>query len=70
MGLVKPCAVSNTPLNTGVDCQIKMSTPALILMVPASLKWHASDEVDFLAFLQTLIQNKQCFPFLMVKRVM
>jgi hypothetical protein len=57
MGLVKPCAVANAPLNTGVDCQIKMSSTSLIIMVPAAAKWQASDEATFLTYLQARVHD-------------
>lgn len=55
MGLIKPCSVSQSPNNSGVDCKVKMSAPSLILMAPADAKWTDDDEADFLTFVTTKI---------------
>lgn len=64
--LLQPCAVTQAPLNTGLDCQVKMSSPALLIMVPATAKWLASDEAgDFLAYIAARCHdtpNKRWFP--------
>lgn len=64
--LLKPCAVNAAPLNTGADCTVKMSSPAMIIMVPAAAKWQASDESgDFLAYINARIHDvpsKRWFP--------
>ncbi|MES2004339.1 MAG: hypothetical protein V4450_07445 [Bacteroidota bacterium] len=43
------------PLNTGIDCQVKMVAPALYILMPASAKWTEEDEEDFLAFVMTKV---------------
>lgn len=53
--LLQPCAVGSAPKNTGIDCAVKMGAPVLIVLMPATVKWQASDEVDFLSYLQTKI---------------
>lgn len=63
--LNSPCSVSSAPLNTGVDCQIKMSAPAMYILLPASCTWQASDEANFLDFIQTkchAVPNQRWFP--------
>ena len=65
MSLIKPCAVAIAPLNTGVDCQIKMSAPAMYILVPAADRWTDADEVNFLTLSQTKIHEvagKRWFP--------
>lgn len=52
MALNKPCSVSSSPENVGVDCQVKMSATKMLIIVPQAAKWAASDEVDFVTYLQ------------------
>jgi hypothetical protein len=49
-GLVKPCSINTKPANTGIDCQAAMGPTAMLIMVPASDKWQASDELTFLTY--------------------
>lgn len=62
--LLQPCAVGSAPKNTGIDCAVRMGAPVLIILMPATVKWQASDEVDFLAYLITQIHAtlKRFFP--------
>jgi hypothetical protein len=65
MGLVKPCSVSVSPYNTGVDCQVKMAAPKLIILMSQSAKWTDEDEEDFLAFVTSKchdVPSKRWFP--------
>ena len=52
-GLVKPCSISTKPKNTGVDCQAKMGPTAMLILVPSSATWTATDELTFLTYCQT-----------------
>lgn len=63
--LSNPCSVSAGPLNTGLDCQVKMFAPALIIMVPAKAKWTAEDEADFSQYINEKaheVPSKRWFP--------
>lgn len=65
MGLVEPCTVSTSPLNTGHDCQVRMSAPRLIIMVPQSAKWTSTNEASFFTYLKARIADvpsKRWFP--------
>ena len=53
--LLPACAASSAPLNNGIDCSVKMGAPVMLILMPAGFKWHASDEVNFLTFLQNQI---------------
>ena len=55
MALKAPCSVSVAPYNTGVDCQIKMSSVSLLILMDANFKWQDADEVDFLSFIETQV---------------
>lgn len=52
-GLVKPCSLTTKPKNTGVDCQAVMGPTAMLIMVPSTDKWNASDETTFLTYCLT-----------------
>lgn len=65
MAIVKPCATSQAPKNTGLDCSVAMSAAAMIIVMPDTAKWSASDETDFLAYIQTqmhAVANQRWFP--------
>lgn len=53
VGLVKPCSLATFPNNVGVDCQAAMGPTAMLIMVPSTAKWQASDEETFLTYAVT-----------------
>ncbi len=55
--LVNADSVLANPLNSGVDAQVKMSAPALFILIPLAAKWQLSDEVDFLEYIEARIQD-------------
>lgn len=55
MALINPCSVDATPSNTGAECSSAMKATAMIVMVPKSAKWLASDLTDFTGFVNTKI---------------
>ena len=48
-----PCSVTSGPLNTGLDCQVKMFAPAMFIIMLATDKWTSTNEQSFLAYINT-----------------
>jgi hypothetical protein len=54
--LVKPCSLTLAPNNTGYDCTARMGAPVLLIMVPQTAVWTATNETAFLSYIQQMSQ--------------
>jgi len=63
--IIKACQTSGTLKNTGSQCVDTMGPTAMIIAVPKTLKWTATDMLDFTTFLTTKIhaaKNARVYP--------
>ena len=49
--LVKACNVAASIKNTGIECSAAMGATAMIIAVPAGLKWTTGDLADFVGYI-------------------
>lgn len=60
--IIKACLVSNTPKNTGKQCDSAMVATAMMIAMQPNLTFDQSDLDDPVAWLTTLIHEKKAFP--------
>lgn len=53
MALVNPCLPANAAVNTGSECDDAMGYSRQMWLMPATLKWTATDELNFDSYLDT-----------------
>ena len=62
MAILKACLVSNTPKNTGKQCDSAMVATAMLIAMDRGLEFDDDDLADPVAWLTTLIHQKKAWP--------
>lgn len=62
MAIKKACNVTNTPKNTGKQCDSAMVATAMIIAMQRGLTFTDTDLLDPVSWLDTLIHQKKAFP--------
>ncbi len=62
MAILKACLVSNTPKNTGKQCDSAMVATAMLIAMTRGLKFTNEDLADPVTWLTLLIHQKKAFP--------
>jgi hypothetical protein len=60
--IVKACNITNTPKNTGKQCDSAMVATAMLIAMQSGLKFTLADLADPVEWLTTLIHQKKAFP--------
>lgn len=60
--IVKACLITNTPKNTGKQCDIAMVAASMLIAMQSGLTFDDTDLEDPVGWLTTLIHEKKAFP--------
>lgn len=54
VALLNACTTAPAIINTGIDCNVSMGAPAMLIMMPNNAFWTAANEADFANYIETM----------------